>query len=223
MITTMIIGSDSGIGFEVAKKMGQAGHRVILVSRSYQKLDTAKKALIKLGIEASDYACDADNFSEVTDMFQNFVDRGIKINNLIFNVGNKTLDTPLDSSTKQIDQIFKTNVLGAIHSAKEFLKLSDPTRRRSIIFTGGGAAIRPAKHASTLSLTKAALRSYAYTLHDELMESNVFVGIVTIQGLINTTEEMSADKVAESYVTLLNNRTDTEIFYPEHVSGSEFD
>jgi len=95
--------------------------------------------------------------------------------------------------------------------------------KRAIIFTGGGAAIRPSAKASTLSLTKAALRSYAYTLHDQVVNQNVYVGLVTIQGLIGSSEEMAPGMIAETYWQMLKKRDAVESFYPEHVDGSEFD
>lgn len=222
MTTTLIIGADRGVGIEVAKLFGKNGHRIILVSRKKEKLDAAKKLLSNDGIDASIYVRDVTDFSGIEKMFQTFSDSKIQIDNLIFNVANTHLDTALSSDVESIERLFKINVLSAINCAKMYLKFSKTDASRTIILTGGGAAIRPSNKASTLSLTKAALRSYAYTLHEEVADKNVFVGLVTIQGLIDTSAEMAADKVAESYWKLYQQRDQTEIFYPEHIEESEF-
>jgi len=223
MASTIVIGSDSGVGFEVAKRFGKGGQRIVLVSRNQEKLTAATDQLTDLGILAVNYVCDANNFTAIEQMMKTLTKDYEDITNLVFNVGNKHLDDALSSNIGLIQDIFKTNVSSAIVSAREFIKDTDPDLKRAIIFTGGGAAIRPSAKASTLSLTKAALRSYAYTLHDQVIDQNIYVGLVTIQGLIGSSEEMAPEMIAETYWQMLKKRDAVESFYPEHVDGSEFD
>lgn len=222
-MTTIVIGADSGVGLEVAKSYGQHGQKIVLVSRDQNKLDTATKELRKEHIAAANYACDVNDFAGTDKMIQQLIMQDGKINNLVFNVGNKHLDNALSSTVGLIGDIFETNVLSAINAAKSFIESTNPNLPRSIIFTGGGAAIRPSDKASTLSLTKAALRSYAYTLHKEVAQDDIFVGLVTIQGIIGSSDQMAPDKVAQTYWDLLKKRDQVEAFYPEHVSQSEFE
>lgn len=60
--------------------------------------------------------------------------------------------------------------------------LSNRTGYRYNSFTGGGFSIHPMAEYSCVSIDKAALRSLACTLHQELKEKGIFVGIVTIMG-----------------------------------------
>ncbi|KRN98843.1 SDR family NAD(P)-dependent oxidoreductase [Companilactobacillus kimchiensis] len=221
-MSTIVIGSDNGVGFEVAKLYGQKGQRIILVSRNQAMLDMATKELISQNISTTNYVCDVNDFEAVTKMMTEIAAKDDGLTHLVFNVGNKHLDDPLASNADLINDIFKTNVLSAIVSSKAFIKQTNPKLKRSIIFTGGGAAICPSAKASTLSLTKAALRSYAYTLHEQVASQDIFVGLVTIQGLIGSSVEMAPAKIAQSYWKLLMQRDKTEAFYPENVSGSEF-
>jgi len=223
MATTIVIGSDSGVGFEVAKRFGKGGQRIVLVSRNQVKLDAATEKLTDLGIIATNYVCDVNDFQALESMMQDLTKDDNDIANLIFNVGDKHLDDPLSSDIELIEKIFKTNVASAIVAAKAFIQDTDSKTKRAIIFTGGGAAIRPSVKASTLSLTKAALRSYAYTLHEQVADQDIYVGLVTIQGSIGTSVEMQPRMIAETYWQMLNKRDAVEAFYPEHVEGSEFD
>jgi len=223
MATTIVIGADSGVGFEVAKRFGKGGQRIILVSRNQIKLTAATDKLTDLGIIATNYVCDVNDFKALKQMIQELTKEDNDIANMIFNVGDKHLDDPLSSDIELIQSIFKTNVASAIVAAKAFIQDTDSKLKRSIIFTGGGAAIRPSVKASTLSLTKAALRSYAYTSHEQVAEQDIYVGLVTIQGLIGTSVEMQPGMIAETYWQMLNKRDTVETFYPEHVEGSEFD
>jgi short-subunit dehydrogenase len=45
MPTTIITGSTSGIGLEVAKELAKKKHRLILVSRNLNKLESQRKFL----------------------------------------------------------------------------------------------------------------------------------------------------------------------------------
>ena len=222
-MTTVVIGADSGVGLEIARSFGQHGQKIILVSRNQDKLDVATKELNNQHIVTANYVCDVNDFASTDKMLQNLTRQDQNINNLVFNVGNKHLDNALSSTVDLIEKIFETNVLSAINAAKSFIESTNPDLKRSIIFTGGGAAIRPSDKASTLSLTKAALRSYAYTLHEEVAQDDIFVGLVTIQGIIGSSDEMAPEKVAPTYWDLLMKRKQVEAFYPEHVSHSEFD
>ncbi|MQS76221.1 SDR family NAD(P)-dependent oxidoreductase [Companilactobacillus halodurans] len=223
MATTIVFGADSGVGLEIAKEFGHNKQRIILVARDQAKLTKATDDLTMDGITTTNYACDANDFSAIKEMMDDLTKRDRNIENLVFNVGDKHLDDALSSDTDLIEKIFKTNVLSAIFTAKEFLSQTDKKAQRSIIFTGGGAAIHPSQKASTLSLTKAALRSYAYTLHETVKDQNVYVGLVTIQGIIGDSPEMAPEKIAPVYWDLLKKRDDVEALYPEKISKSEFD
>jgi len=223
MATTIVIGADSGVGFEVAKRFGKGGQRIVLVSRNQEKLTAATEQLTDLGIIAGNYVCDANDFKAIEQMMKTLTKKYEDITNLVFNVGNKHLDNALSSKVGLIQDIFKTNVASAIVSAQSFIQETDANLQRAIIFTGGGAAIRPAVKASTLSLTKAALRSYAYTLHEQVADQGIYDGLVTIQGLIGTSLEMEPAMIAETYWEMVQKRQSVESFYPEHVDGSEFD
>jgi len=222
MTTTMVLGADSGVGFEVAKRCGQNGQRIVLVSRNQAKLTAATAELTALGIAATNQVCDVTDFQALAAMIHVVAQQEPGLTTLIFNVGDKHLDDPLASDSAVIQDIFRTNVVSAIVAAKAFIHETDATRQRAILFTGGGAAVHPSAKASTLSLTKAALRSYAYTLHDQVADQGVYVGLVTIQGLIGTSADMQPARIAETYWQLLQQRNSVEAFYPEHVAGSEF-
>jgi len=183
----------------------------------------ATDKLTDLGIIATNHVCDVNDFKALKQMIQDLTTDNSDIANLVFNVGDKHLDDPLSSDIGLIESIFKTNVASAIVAAKAFIQNTDSQIKRAIIFTGGGAAIRPSVKASTLSLTKAALRSYAYTLHEQVADQDIYVGLVTIQGLIGASVEMQPGMIAETYWQMLNKRDTVEAFYPEHIEGSEFD
>ncbi|WP_164512652.1 SDR family NAD(P)-dependent oxidoreductase [Loigolactobacillus iwatensis] len=221
--TTIIIGADQGLGLAIAQQFGVQGHKLILVARNQKKLIQAQAKLTSSKIASDYFAADIAQLDQIEGLFQAIQNRNENGTNLIFNVGNTQLDNPLSSSIETIQQIFQLNVLGAIQVARSFLNHSDPTKKRTIIFTGGGAAIRPTKFAATLSLTKAALRSYVLTLHQQMTAEHVFVSLVTLQGLVGLTTETQPAEIAKAYWQLFSERKTSELFYPAQQNKSEFD
>ena len=74
-----------------------------------------------------------------------------------------------------------------------------------ILFTGGGLAMYPTMHAASLSIGKAAIRSLALVLNEELKTEGIHVGTVTIAGQVGS--EIQAADVAEAFWTMSKDRS----------------
>ena len=223
--TVIVLGAGSGFGLAIARAFSQAGHHPILVARNAQNLQTMTEQLHTEGLAADWIAADATKPQETAHMFQEVNRQFGHPQTLIYNVADTTLDDPLTTPPETITQRFQTNVLGAITASRQFLDLVPTDIPRNLLFTGGGAALHPDKTTTTLSLTKAALRSYVLSLADDLQETNTYVSLMTIQGIADTTEAMRPANVAQAYVKAVNTRQSAEIFYPTMApnSPSEFD
>jgi short-subunit dehydrogenase len=86
----------------------------------------------------------------------------------------------------------------------------------TILFTGGGWALKPWDGAASPSIGKSGIRSLAYTLAQELGGSGIHVGTVTIAGQVATGTHFDPDKIAEAYLKLHRQppgKFETEIIY----------
>ena len=90
---------------------------------------------------------------------------------------------------------------GAVVSAQTVLPLLRDGRG-SLLFTGGGLALDPSPEYSSLSVGKAALRSYVHALHKQQQGSEIHVSTVTISGFIGGDDPRFA--AAELAATHLN-------------------
>lgn len=223
--TVIVLGAGSGFGLAIARAFSQAGAHPVLVARNPQRLQTLTEQLHMEGLAADWIAADATVPEQTASMFQQVTRQFGRPQTLIYNVVNTTLDGPLTTPTPQIQQRLNTNVIGAITTSRQFLDLAPTDLPRNILFTGGGAAHHPDKTTTTLSLTKAALRSYALSLADAFHGTNTYVGLITIQGIAGTSEAMRPANVARVYVKAVNTRSTAEIFYPGTTANapSEFD
>lgn len=223
--TVVILGAGSGFGLAIATAFGRQGKHVVLAARHAEALRDLVTQLRADDITADWLVADATNSQQTADLFRQVVQHFGVPETFVYNVADTTLDRPRDTPTDRIATALNVNVLGAIRTTRQFLDLldvDDPTPR-NILITGGGAALHPVKATTTLSLTKAALRSYAYSLADELADTAVYVGLITIQGIANTSAAMAPDQVAQAYLQAVADRQATEILYPHgQQTQSEF-
>jgi len=212
--TVVILGAGSGFGFAIAQAFGQQGKHVVLAARHEDALQRMTTQLRAADISADWLVADATNSQSTADLFRQVVQHFGIPETFVYNVANTTLDQPRETLTERIDQAFDSNVLGAIRATRQFLDLADTTVPRNILITGGGAALHPVQATTTLSLTKAALRSYCYSLADSLVDTAVYVGLITVQGISGTSEAMQPENVAQAYIQAVTDRNQTETLYP---------
>lgn len=75
-------------------------------------------------------------------------------------------------------------------------------KQGSILFTGGGLALEPEPHASSLAIGKAAIRNLAFGLYKELAPFHIHVETVTICGYVQEKTRFSPGNISESFFHL---------------------
>ena len=85
----------------------------------------------------------------------------------------------------------------------------------TILLTGGGLALHPYADLASLSIGKAGIRSLAYSLHQELSPKGIYVGTLTIKGFVQTGTYFSAENIADTFYSMYENQTETEIIFEE--------
>ncbi|MGO2029773.1 MAG: SDR family NAD(P)-dependent oxidoreductase, partial [Glutamicibacter ardleyensis] len=65
------------------------------------------------------------------------------------------------------------------------------------------------------------LRSYAHCLHEELAGQGVYVGMLSIAGVIEQGTYFSADNIADEYVDMYEKRDVAERFYVDESQDSD--
>lgn len=218
---TLILGAGPGFGQAIANAFGQTGQAVTLVARHAAPLQPAVEKLQTAGITADYVVADVSDPQQVQVLFANSAVIA-DLTTVVYNVGITRLDDPLHTPLPQIEQALRTNVLGAIAVGHAISHLSTV---RNFLVTGGGAALHPSQITTTLSLTKAALRSYVLALNAQLSAQDIYVGLITIQGIAGVSVAMQPANVAQAYVQAAQDRQAAEIFYPQGqpVATSEFD
>ncbi|TVY11329.1 hypothetical protein [Paenibacillus cremeus] len=85
----------------------------------------------------------------------------------------------------------------------------------TVLFTGGGLALYPYADYSSLAIGKSGIRNLAYSLHQELSPKGIYVGTLTINGFVKEGTYFSPENIANTFYSMYENRTETEIMFEE--------
>ena len=172
-----IIGSSSGIGKELAKKLDAKGCDLILSSRNEENLNQLNNSLIN---DHEVMPLDLSNKDQCLNISKNIINKDIDSLHIIFMSAAYSPDDYSD-----YENIINVNVLGLLHilsATKEFLKNTNELSQ--LIICSSLVAYKGLPYSQPYSMTKAALYNLASSLHIEL-KNVVDVKVIT-PGFVKT-------------------------------------
>jgi 3-oxoacyl-[acyl-carrier protein] reductase len=171
--TAFVTGGSSGIGLAIAKTLIEAGARVAITGRDEQRLAATGKAIGAYPIHA-DVAREADVHRSYKELFQRFDHLDILVNNAGFGVIKPLVEMELAS----FEQVFATNVTGAMLMSREAAKHFIERKCGHIVNIGSTAGVRGAAKGTAYYGSKFALRGMTECWRAELRPYNVRVILV---------------------------------------------
>ncbi|MHC5057548.1 MAG: SDR family oxidoreductase [Planctomycetota bacterium] len=176
----VVTGGNSGIGLAAAEAMVREGAKVAITGRNRARLDAAAA---KMGNGTLAIKSDASSIPDIEAMVNEVVEKLGGIDVLYLNAGIADL-APLEAVTEEFfDKVVGINfkgVLFAIQKALPHLKNGS-----SVIITSSMSNFIGQHSLSVYCATKAAVRSLARTLSNELGERGIRVNVVS-PGYIHT-------------------------------------
>jgi uncharacterized oxidoreductase len=194
--TILITGGSSGLGLEMAKQFIKLQNKVLICSRSGEKLEAAKKMLPEL----ITYNCDLSKETERKNLAAGIQSNHPSLNMLINNaaiVHRNNFSKDPDAFEKAADEI-QTNLLAPIHLTKLFLPLLQQNPTNSIINITTGLVYTPRAIYPIYNATKAALHSYTQVLRHQINPSNTKIVEVLFPVVDTPWHEGNAPKIAIS-------------------------
>jgi 3-oxoacyl-[acyl-carrier protein] reductase len=171
--TALVTGGSSGIGLAIAKILGEAGAQVAITGRDEKRLAATGKAIGALPIRA-DVASEADVRRSYKELFQRFDHLDILVNNAGFGVLKPLVEMDLAS----FEQVFATNVVGAMLMSREAAKHFIDRNCGNIVNIGSTAGVRGAAKGTAYYGSKFALRGMTECWRAELRPYNIRVILV---------------------------------------------
>jgi short-subunit dehydrogenase len=207
-----IVGFGTGVSAGVARTFSKEGYALALIARNSDKLANHAQSLVN----AQAFAGDAGNEASLVQAFTKIRAEVGDPDVLVYNAATFTPGKPSLLALEQLVADFQVNVAGALVAVQQVLPAMQANRKGTILLTGGGLALSPFAAVSSLAIGKAGIRSLAFSLAQELSDSGIHVGTVTICGTVEPGTHFDPDTIAQSYLLLHQQPPDawqTEIIY----------
>ena len=209
----VVVGAGKGLGNAVARLFGNNDFRVILISRNLERLNGYKTEFEKENIETYVYAADCEKPQTLESVFSEIQNKFGVIDVLVYNAAILEGGVPTSFDNDNFIRHYQTDVASALLCTKLVINKQKEQKCGVILFTGGILGDNPAKEFSGISVGKAALKALGKTLHDELKEKGIFVGLITVCDVISPNTKHSPQLIAEKYWEMYQSRNEFECKY----------
>lgn len=174
--TVLITGASSGFGEEFAKEYAKRGHRLILVARRKERLETLAQSLRKQhNVEVIVEPVDLSDITEITKLHSRLNDQSIAVDILINNAGHGLQGEFLESELESALSMIQLDI--ASLTAMTHLFGADMKKRKQgqILQISSILAFQGVENFAVYSAAKAYVLRFGEALHREFKPHNVTV------------------------------------------------
>jgi NAD(P)-dependent dehydrogenase (short-subunit alcohol dehydrogenase family) len=175
-VVAVVTGGSSGIGLAVARRLGSAGEKVLLVARDATRLAAAQAVLGEEGVDASGLAVDVSDPASAPEILRRCLEAYGRVDVLVNSAGIFEVGETLEMSPEHWDSTMAINVSGAAFLAKE-CAAAMPSGGRIVNISSINGLVSEPKSAA-YSASKAALISLTRSLAVDLAARDVMVNCV---------------------------------------------
>jgi NAD(P)-dependent dehydrogenase (short-subunit alcohol dehydrogenase family) len=181
-----VLGAGPGLGMSMARRFGRDGFAVALVSRTDARHAGYRAELAADGVESRSYPADVTDPEQVRDVLSRIAADLGEIDTVYYGpagAGAGIVALP-DADAGAVRAPFESVVLPAVDAVAAALPPMLERGDGALFFGGGLSGLRPMPMLGNLAPASAALRMYVLTLAAAVAEKGVYVGILTIGGLV---------------------------------------
>ncbi len=183
----LITGANKGIGFEIARKLGEQGATIVVAARSKSRGRAAAETLVNAGIDAHPLILDVTHTPSITRAYKYLAAEFGRLDILVNNagIGHDMALKPSETPIETIRDVFETNFFGAIAVTQGLLPLLRLSEAGRIVnlSSGLGSLTRGSEPAWPFydvkplgyNSSKTALNAFTVILAHELRESAIKV------------------------------------------------
>lgn len=194
-----IAGMGPGVGLAVARRFGTEGFRIAMLARRAERLADFEKELGAAGIAARGYPVDLADEPRLRGVFQRIEAELAAPAVLVYNASSGHVGRPTSLGEAAFIGDFRINAVAPVWCVQEVLDGMMEAGRGTVLLTGGGLALEPQADLASLSIGKAAIRSLAYSLANELEPAGIHVATVTICGFVREGTHFAPDRIAGEF------------------------
>lgn len=176
MANVLITGARRGIGFDVAGRLAQAGHRVYATVHSAASVEALRRDLSQYGervrVEKLDIADPADR-ARALDW-----DIDVLVNNAAIGDSGPLLEIDM----ARVRNVFETNVHATLELTqtlvRQMIAKGKTDGRGRVVLIGSMAGLIPTPYLAPYAMTKFAMESMAFCLRAELKPFGIYVSMI---------------------------------------------
>jgi 3-oxoacyl-[acyl-carrier protein] reductase len=169
----LITGGSSGIGYAIAKALGDAGAKIAITGRDERRLKEAAAALNAFPVRA-----DVSNEADVKRTYSEVLAKFGQLDVLVNNAGAGVFKPLVEMDKAKFEGVFATNVTGAMLMAREAAKHFIERKSGNMVNICSTASLRGAANGTAYYASKFALRGMTECWRAELRQFNVRVFLV---------------------------------------------
>ena len=171
----IITGASSGIGRELARAFSREGASVVLAARSVDALEQLAAELREAGGQALVVPTDVRDYGQIERLIQVTQQTFGRLDVLVNNAGQGLGVWAKDLAMAQVEEVFRTNVLGLIYATRLALPGMIAQQRGLIINISSVAGKVGTPSDSVYAASKFAVNGFSQGLRAEVAQHNIHV------------------------------------------------
>lgn len=179
----VITGAGDGLGKQISLDLINDNAKVVLVSKTEEKLKQIKNEFESKGNEVDYYVCDISKIDEVSDVSKKILDKYKKIDILINNAGIYFEGSTTDINNEQVTKMIEVNTLGTIYCTKAFLPNMKDRNEGQILNVVSVAGVEANEEYTLYTASKFAITGFTEALRKELIETKIKVSAIYPEGI----------------------------------------
>jgi NAD(P)-dependent dehydrogenase (short-subunit alcohol dehydrogenase family) len=198
----VVTGGSSGIGEATAKKLAEAGAKVVIVARDVEKLEATKKEIAAAGGRCYPYSCDLADMNAIDALAKKILADHGAVDFLVNNAGRSIRRAVLNSLDRfhDYERTMQLNYFGAVRLILAFLPKMVEQKRGHIINISSIGVLSRAPRFSAYVASKSALDAFAECAASEVADKGVH--FTNINMPLVRTPMIAPTKIYESVPTL---------------------
>jgi len=189
----LITGAAGGIGAAIAQRFLDRGARLVLVDRDPIRLEQLNAALsARYPGKIRSHSIDLTDDAALEQLARSLGDSPWPIDVLVNNAGILRLGGPLESSLRDWDALYQTNLRAAVHTTELFVPAMLRRKSGAVVNIASAAGKVGVPAMTAYSAMKFALLGYSQSLHASLRSQGIQVHCIC-PGLVRTSLLHSAE------------------------------
>jgi short-subunit dehydrogenase len=194
----LITGASSGIGAELARQLCEHGHDTVLVARRRDRLEALAAELRSTrGRRVEVIACDVSDPDARERLTAEITRLGLDIDVLALCAGFGMTGPFLSQPAERIASMVSTNVAAVMALSRALVPPMAARRSGAVLIVSSFAGNQPMPNFAAYAATKAAITSFAESLHSELKRSGVTVTALCPGGVRTEFAQVAGATAAE--------------------------